>query len=85
VKFDVLLDDDTTAYALVATVDLLTELLCPIVSRRLMHLDGRLSIVTNDARPASFDAFLSAAIKPVATPSLAHLILWVSGERRVRE
>jgi hypothetical protein len=63
----------------------LTGLLGPIFSQRLMHLDGTSSILTNGARPASFDAILSAAIKPVAAPSLAHLILWVSGERRVRE
>jgi len=50
-----------------------------------MHLDGTSSLMTNGACPASLDAILSAAIKPVAVRSLAHLILWVSGERRVRE
>jgi hypothetical protein len=50
-----------------------------------MHLDGTSPILTNDVCPASFDAILSAAIKPVAARSLAHLILWVTGERRVRE
>jgi len=50
-----------------------------------MHLDGTSSSMTNSACPASFDAILSVAIKAIAAPSLAHLILWVSGERRVRE
>jgi hypothetical protein len=50
-----------------------------------MHLDGTSSIMTNGVCTASFDATLSAAIKPVAAGSLAHLILWVSGEWRVRE
>jgi hypothetical protein len=50
-----------------------------------MHLDGTSSIMTNGVCPASFDAILSAAIKAVAALSLAHLIPWVSGERRVRE
>jgi hypothetical protein len=50
-----------------------------------MHLDGTSSILTDGVYPMSFNAILSAAIKPVAAPSLANLILWVSGERRVRE
>jgi hypothetical protein len=67
------------------TTDSLTGLLCSILSRRLMHLDGTSSIVTHDVRPTSFDAAFSAAIKVIAAPALAHLILWVSGERGARE
>jgi hypothetical protein len=50
-----------------------------------MHLDGTSSILSNDVRSTSFDAILSVAIKPVDVRTLAHLVLWVSGERRVRE
>lgn len=66
-------------------VDSLTRVIGRILSHRLMHRNRPSSTVTNGAPPVSPDAIPAAAIKPVAVRSLAHLVLWVSGEQRVRE
>ena len=58
----------------------------PVLSRRPMNFNGPSQIVTNGACPAPLDAIVHlVAIKVAAKCPLAHLILWVSREQRVRE
>jgi hypothetical protein len=67
-------------------IDRLTGMFRPVLSRRLMKFNGPSPIVTNGACPAPRDAVVHfAAIKAAAKFRLAHLILWVSREQRVRE
>jgi len=51
-----------------------------------MKFNGPSQFVTNGACPAPLDAIVRlTAIKAAAKYRLAHLILWVSREQRVRE
>jgi hypothetical protein len=51
-----------------------------------MKLNGPEQIMMTGAYPAPTGAIISlAAIKAVAMRALAHLIIWVSREQRVRE
>ena len=64
----------------------LTGIIRPVSLRRLMNLDGTSQSLMNGTCPAPLCAIISlAAIKAVTMRPWAHLILWVSQERRVRE